>query len=101
MTNIDYTQTIVHLPGRISATRTPWTGTIGELIADATDHALEKARHDAADLGLIDADRIGSDDTEVFEAESDRFEGLLPELLATNLEALRRFADDPNAEVRQ
>lgn len=97
----DHAKTIVNLPDQIRGGRAPWRGTIADLLAlmGDDDHAMEKARHDAQELGLIDAEKINAEDAEVAEAELARFEALLPELLATNLEVLRHFTDDPNAEV--
>lgn len=67
----DHTKTIISLPDQIRGGRTPWTGTISGLLAlmGDDDHAMEKARLDAQELGIIDPDKINDEDAEVEEVE--------------------------------
>lgn len=94
-------QATVNLPALTRDGRNPRRSTISDLLplmAD-DDHAIEKACRDTEEPGLIDAEKINAKDGEVAEAEFARSEALLPELLATNLNVLRHFADAPKAEV--
>lgn len=77
-----------------------WTGTVRELIHyghHSRGNAFERSREIAAEMGLIDMDRINSDDDSVHEAEDDRFHDMLPELVATNAKIRAAMTDDPHA----
>lgn len=81
----NYEATIVHLPDLIRGGRDPWRGTIAELIhydGDCRDMTAMIDRAKAAGLYREDEDNLYE---------------VLSELLSTNLDALREFADDPNA----
>lgn len=97
MTN--HEETIVKLPDLIRGGRNPWTGTVADLIRRELDRREETLLTYASEQGLIDADKIADEDAAVYEPEYAKFEAMLPGLLATDLEALRRFTDDPNATV--
>lgn len=79
----------VQLPDLIRGGRNPWKGTIRELIHHYRDSDMTAMIDRAKDAGLYREDEETSDDN---------LYDILPELLATDLDALREFADDPNAE---
>lgn len=85
----EHEATTVHLPNLIRGGHYPWTGTIGKLIRH------ERDRFDVA--AMIDRAKAAGLYREGEETGDDNLWDILPELLATDLDALREFADDPNA----
>lgn len=79
----------VQLPDLIRGGRNPWKGTIRELIHHHRDSDMTAMIDRAKDAGLYHEDEETGDDN-LYE--------VLPELLATDIKALREFTDDPNAE---
>jgi len=84
----EHEATFVQLPDLIRGGRNPWTGTIAELIQHHRDSDMTAMINRAREAGLYREDE---------ESGEDNLYEVLPELLATDLDALREFADDPNA----
>lgn len=84
----EHEATFIQLPGLIRGGRNPWTGTIAELIHCHRDSDMTAMIDRAKAAGLYREDE---------ETGDDNLDEALPELLATDLDALREFADDPNA----
>ena len=87
---IDYGKTKIELPDLIRGGRNPWAGTVDELIEATGDREMSSMIERAAALGLY-----AEDD----ETGEDNLHDILPQLLATDTEALQRFTDDPNAKA--
>ena len=81
--------TFVQLPDLIRGGRNPWKGTIRELIHHHRDSDMANMIDRAKATGLYREDEETG--------EGNLYE-VLPELLATDLDALREFTDDPNAD---
>ncbi|WP_297746318.1 hypothetical protein [uncultured Tessaracoccus sp.] len=88
----EHEATIVHLPDLIRGGRDPWRGTIAELI---NDHFRYGYHRDMVDM--IDRAKTAGLYREDEETGEDNLYEVLPELLATDIKALREFTDDPNA----
>lgn len=85
--NNNWSDKCVHLPDLLRGGHRPWTGAIGELIDHHRDSDMTAMIDRATAAGLYREDE---------ESGRDIYD-VLPQLLATDLEALREFADDPNA----
>ena len=83
----------VQLPDLIRGGRNPWAGTIRELI---NDHHRYGDHRDMVDM--IERAKAAGLYREDEETGEDNLYEVLPELLATDVKALREFADDPNAD---
>lgn len=76
-----------------------YTTTIGDIFRYDINRDLTYLRELAAEAGMINLDRIHSDDDEIATAEDDAFYDRLPELLFTNPAALRDMTGDPHAVI--
>ena len=83
------TQTIVHLPGMISPTRTPWTGTLGDLLA--YDGEFARATNHARERELLPT--LGEDE--------DDFTTIDDLIAVIDVDLLRDATDDPNAQIAE
>lgn len=82
----NYEDIIVYLPDLIRGGRNPWSGSIAKLMQYKRDTDMTAMIDYVKDAGLYCEN---GDDNNLWD--------VLPKLLATDIEALRKFTDDPNA----